>query len=437
MSVGPLLLMVLLLLANGFFVAAEFAYITARRNVLEQMQTSSARIAVGLNRNLSLSLTAAQLGITMASLGLGAVAEPAIAHLLEQALDFIPIPEGVIHAIALVIALFIVVFAHMVVGEMAPKNIAISSPERSATTLAHAFKGFIIVFRPLIATLNAISNGLLRLFGVEPTDSLEVGHSADDLAVIIATGQEEGVIEDFTHRLLAGAIVFSDLDAAEAMIPRPDVVAVEAGATVRDIEELMKRTGHSRIPVYGEDLDDVLGSVHVKDLMGVADEDEDRMVARDLVRETLFVPESAHIRSVLDEMRRTRIHFAIVIDEHGSTAGIITMEDIAEELVGDIRDEHDRRERKPTRTSDGRILAPALVRPDQLADYGVDLPEGEYETLGGLIMDRLGRLPVAGDIVEEEGWRLRVTSTQGRRVREVELSPTQEGTEGQLGERAT
>lgn len=437
MSVGPLLLMVLLLLANGFFVAAEFAYITARRNVLEQTQTSSARIAVGLNRNLSLSLTAAQLGITMASLGLGAVAEPAIAHLLEQALDFIPIPEGVIHAIALVIALFIVVFAHMVVGEMAPKNIAISSPERSATTLAHAFKGFIIVFRPLIAALNAISNGLLRLFGVEPTDSLEVGHSADDLAVIIATGQEEGVIEDFTHRLLAGAIVFSDLDAAEAMIPRPDVVAVEAGATVRDIEELMKRTGHSRIPVYGEDLDDVLGSVHVKDLMGVADEDEDRMVARDLVRETLFVPESAHIRSVLDEMRRTRIHFAIVIDEHGSTAGIITMEDIAEELVGDIRDEHDRRERKPTRTSDGRILAPALVRPDQLADYGVDLPEGEYETLGGLIMDRLGRLPVAGDIVEEEGWRLRVTSTQGRRVREVELSPTQEGTEGQLGERAT
>jgi len=436
-SVGPLLLMVLLLLANGFFVAAEFAYITARRNVLEQTQGSSARIAAGLNRDLSLSLSAAQLGITMASLGLGAVAEPAIAHLLEQALAFIPIPEGVIHAIALVIALFIVVFLHMVVGEMAPKNIAISSPERSATALAHAFRGFIIVFRPLIAALNAISNGVLRLFGVKPADSLDVGHSADDLAVIIATGQEEGVIEDFTHRLLAGAIVFSDLDAAEAMIPRPDVVAVEAGATVGDIEEVMKRTGHSRIPVYGEDLDDVLGFVHVKDLMGVADQDENRMVGRDVIREILFVPESAHIRSVLDEMRRTRIHFAIVIDEHGSTAGIITMEDIAEELVGDIRDEHDRRERKPTRTSDGRILAPALVRPDQLAEYGVDLPGGEYETLGGLIMDRLGRLPVTGDIVEEEGWRLRVTSTQGRRVREVELSPTQEGTESQLGERGT
>jgi CBS domain containing-hemolysin-like protein len=312
----------------------------------------------------------------------------------------------------------------MVVGEMAPKNIAISSPERTATSLAHAFRVFIIVFRPLIAALNAISNGVLRLFGVDPTDSLDVGHSADDLAVIIATGQEEGVIEDFAHRLLAGAIVFGDLDAAETMIPRPDVMAVEAGATVADIERLMKQTGHSRIPVFRGDLDDILGFVHVKDLMGVSDEDENHTIGSELIREILFVPESAHIRSVLDEMRRTRIHFAIVIDEHGSTAGIITMEDIAEELVGDIRDEHDRRERKPTRTRDGRILAPALVRPDQLSEYGVDLPEGEYETLGGLIMDRLGRLPVTGDIVEEEGWRLRVTSTDGRRVHEVELSPT-------------
>jgi CBS domain containing-hemolysin-like protein len=416
-------LMVVLLLANGLFVAAEFAYITARRNVLEQSPKSSARIAVGLNKNLSLSLTAAQLGITMASLGLGAVAEPAIAHLLEEALGFLPIPEAVIHGVALAIALFIVVFLHMVIGEMATKNIAISSPERSATALARLFRGFIIVFRPLIAALNALANWVLRMFGVKAADSLEVGHSADDLAVIIATGQEEGVIEDFTHRLLTGAIVFGDLDAAEAMIPRPDVIAVPAEATISDVERVMTATGHSRIPVYRGDLDDVLGFVHVKDLMGVADEDRDRPIAPELMRRSLFVPESAHIRSVLDEMRETRIHFAMVVDEHGSTAGIITMEDIAEELVGEIRDEHDRRERRPTRTIDGRILAPALVRPDQLSEYGVDLPDGEYETLGGLIMDRLGRLPVTGDVIEEMGWTLKVTSTDGRRVREVELTP--------------
>ena len=424
MSWGPIGYMVLLLIANGFFVASEFAYITARRNVLEHLEGGSARIAVGLNRDLSLSLTAAQLGITMASLGLGAVAEPAIAHLLESALGGIPLPEGVIHAIALTIALLIVVFLHMVVGEMAPKNVAISSPERSAIVLARPFRGFIIVFRPLLAALNALANGVLRLFGVKPADSLEVGHSADDLAVIIATGQEEGVIEDFTHRLLTGAIMFGDLDAAEAMIPRPDVVSVAIDSGAGEIEQVMKATGHSRIPIHGEGLDDVLGFIHVKDLMGIDDQDRDHPIDRGLIREALFVPESAHIRSVLDEMRRTRNHFAIVVDEHGSTAGIITMEDIAEELVGEIRDEHDRRERRPTRTADGRILAPALVRPDQLAEFGVDLPEGEYETIGGFIMDRLGRLPVAGDIVEEEGWRIRVASTDGRRVREVELIPT-------------
>lgn len=424
MSWGPILLMIVLLAANGFFVAAEFAYITARRDVLEQTPGSPARMAVGLNRNLSLSLTAAQLGITMASLGLGAVAEPAIAHLLEQGLGLLPLPNGAIDAISFAIALLIVVFLHMVVGEMAPKNVAISSPERTATALAPLFRGFIFVFRPLIAALNGLANWVLKMFGVRPADTLEVGHSADDLAVIIATGQEQGVIEDFTHRLLTGAIVFGDRDAAEVMIPRPDVVAVPEVSTGADVEEVMRATGHSRIPVHGADLDDVKGFIHVKDLMGYPDDDRDLPINRALIRESLFVPESAHIRSVLDEMRRTRIHFATVIDEHGSTSGIITMEDIAEELVGDIRDEHDRRERRPTRTVDGRILAPALLRPDQLNRYGIDLPEGEYETLGGLIMDRLGRLPVTGDVIEEEGWTLRVTNTDGRRVREVELTPT-------------
>lgn len=427
MSWAAIGLMVVLLVANGFFVAAEFAYITARRSVLQEIPGRSARVATRLNRELTLSLTAAQLGITMASLGLGAVAEPAVASLLENALGFAPLPAPATHGIALVLALLIVVFLHMVIGEMAPKNIAISSPERSATALAYPFRGYIVVFRPLIASLNALSNGVLRLFGVSPATSLEVGHSADELALIISAGQEEGVIEDFAHRLLTAAISFGDLDAAEAMIPRPDVVTTDVSATAAEIEALMQRTGHSRIPVTGDDIDDVRGFVHVKDLIGVGDDHRDRPLDPAILREALFVPESAHIRSVLDEMRRTRIHFAMVIDEHGSTAGIITMEDIAEELVGEIRDEYDRRERRPTQTADGRILAPALLRPDQLAGYGVDLPEGEYETIGGLIMDRLGRLPVIGDEVHEEGWKLRVTSTDGRRIREIELTPAPRG----------
>lgn len=423
MSWAAIGLMMALLAANGFFTAAEFAYITARRTVLEETPGVPARIAVRLNRELTLSLTAAQLGITMTSLGLGAVAEPAVASVLESAIGLAPLPPGVTHGIALVLAFLIVVFLHIVIGDMAPKNIAISHPERSATALAYPFRGYILVFRPLIAALNAVTNGLLRLFGVSPATSLEVGHSADELALIISAGQEEGVIEDFAHRLLTGAISFGDLDAAEAMTPRPDVVTIAAEATIAEVEGLMQRTGYSRIPVVGGDIDDVFGFIHVKDLIGVNEDDRDRAVDPSNLRQVLFVPESAHIRSVLDEMRRTRLHFAVVVDEHGSTSGIITMEDIAEELVGEIRDEYDRRERRPIRTADGRILAPALLRPDQLSDFGIDLPEGEYETVGGLIMDRLGRLPVIGDEVAAEGWTLRVTRTEGRRVREIELVP--------------
>lgn len=421
MNWSALLWLVLLLLANGFFVAAEFAYITARRNLLEQVPRRSAQIAVGLNKNLTLSLAAAQLGITMASLVLGAVAEPAVATIFELILGPLPLSENVIHWISLVIALLIVVFLHMVIGEMAPKNITISAPEKTAVALAFPFRGFIFVFMPLIWVLNASANGVLRLFGVPPTDALEVGHSAEDLAVIIGTGRKEGVIEDFAHRLLTGAITFGDLDASEVMVPRPDVQAAPADTAVSGLRELMRVTGHSRIPLYAADIDEIVGLVHVKDLMEDAlDSDAPLPVASR--RRPLVVPETAPLRSVLDEMRQARTHLAIVVDEHGSTAGVITMEDIAEELVGEISDEHDRRTQPVSIDPSGRIVAAGTVRPDELARFGVRLPSGDYETIGGLVMDRLGRLPRRGDVVEDTGWRLKVRSTEGRRVGEVEIT---------------
>lgn len=414
--------MVLLLLANGFFVAAEFAYITARRNVLEQIETRSSQVAVGLNRNLSLSLAAAQLGITMASLVLGAVAEPAVASILEQLFGFLPLSENAIHVVALIIALLIVVFLHMVIGEMAPKNIAISNPERSALILALPFRGFIIAFRPLIALLNGTANWVLKLFGVPPTDALEIGHSAEDLAMIIGTGRKDGVIEDFAHRLLTGAIIFGDLDASEVMVPRPDVKAAPTSATVGQVQELMRVTGHSRIPVFEDDVDQIVGFVHVKDLIAVEEEARDLPIDPSMVREALVVPESAPLRAILEEMRKARSHLGIVVDEHGSTAGIITLEDIAEELVGEISDEHDNEEKRLSVDENGRIVAPGTTRPDELSRLGIKVPGGDYETIGGLIMDRLGRLPKRGDVVSDESWRMTVMSTVGRRVGEVEIT---------------
>lgn len=424
MNAWALLWLVLLLLANGFFVAAEFAYIAARRNVLAQREGTSARTAVKLSRELSLSLAAAQLGITMASLMLGVVAEPAVAAILERALGFLALPPEVLHTVAFALALVIVVYLHMVVGEMAPKNIAISAPERSAVAMALPFRAFITVFRPAIMALNGVANQVLRLFGVRPADALEVAHSAEDLAVIVAAGRQEGVIGDFAHRLLTRAIAFGDREASEVMVPRPDVVAAEVDATVTEIEELMRRSGHSRLPIQTDDLDEVLGFVHVKDLLGVPEEARDQPLDRGLVRPLRAIPEMAPLRTVLRVMRRTRNHLALVIDEYGGTAGIITLEDIVEELVGEIRDEHDPRGVRMRTSQDGRVVAAGDVRPHELAQFGVDFPEGDYETVGGMVMDSLGRIARRGDVVEAAGFRVRVTRMEGRRVGEVEIVPT-------------
>lgn len=430
MNWSALIWLLVLLLANGFFVASEFAYITARRTVLADMDGTSPRVAAGLGENLSLSLAGAQLGITMASLLLGAIAEPAIAGILESVLGFVGLPEATLHAISLVIALLIVVFLHMVVGEMAPKNIAISNPERTAVALAMPFRAFIIVFRPLIAILNGIANGVLRIFGVAPVDALEIGHSAEDLAMVIGAGQKEGVIGDFAHSLLTGAIGFADKDASDVMTPRPDVVSAEVDDSSRTILSLMKSTGHSRIPVHTGDVDNVVGFVHIKDLISVESSLLDKPIPPNLIRATGAVPESASLQSVLASMRKTRSHLGIVVDEHGSAAGIITMEDVAEELVGDIADEHDLDEQQIRVLDEGTLIVAGNVRIDDLAGMGVKLANGEYTTVGGLVMDRLGRIPRPGDIVRDERWELAVRTTTGRRIGHIRISRVSETSDG-------
>ena len=421
MNWWALLWMVILLAANGFFVAAEFACITARRNVLEQRGTRPARAAVRLARQLSLSLAAAQLGITMASLLLGYVAEPAVAVILQKGLGFLHVSGNVLHPIALTIALAIVVFLHMVIGEMVPKNIAIAGPERTALAVSLPFRGFILLFRPVISLLNGTANGVLRLLRVKPADVLEAGHSAEDLAMLIAEGRREGVIGDFAHRLLTGAIVFGDRDAFEVMVPRPDTVAVSVEATVAEIEDVVVRSGHSRIPVHAGDLDDVVGFVHVKDLLGVDEEARDGPPDPSLVRPLLVVPETVPVSTLLTRMRRAHSQMALVIDEHGGASGIITLEDIAEELVGDIWDEYDRQPTLVRTLADGSLVAAGSVHPERLAALGIELPPGKYETLGGFVMHRLGRVPRVGDAVEEGDWRIRVSRMEGRRVREVRI----------------
>ena len=422
-----LLMAVLLLLANGFFVASEFAYLMARRSVLETRDTLPTRAALRLIDELTLSLTAAQLGITMASLLLGFVAEPAIAAILEKGLGFLGLPDQALHTLAFTIALLIVVFLHMVVGEMAPKNIVIAVPERAALVMAIPFRMFIVVFRPVIWLLNEMANIVLRLLRTRPVSHLEVAYSAEDLATIITAGRRDGVIEDFAHRLLTGAIMFRERDVSDVMVARPDVQAVTVATTVGEAERAMETTGHSRLLVHTGDLDEVLGFVHVKDLLEGDTGARDVPLDPSIIRPLLVVPEMARLRAVLTNMRRTGNHLALVVDEYGGTAGIVTLRDIVEQLVGRLRGTR-RSAVELVPAQDGqRFIASGSVRPGELEDMGVNLPEGDYETIGGLVMERLGRIPRAGDAVVAGDYHIRVVRMDRRRVGQVEIRRLEAG----------
>ncbi|MGH2808275.1 MAG: hemolysin family protein [Actinomycetota bacterium] len=428
MTLWYLAIAVLLLLLNGFFVGAEFALIAARRSKIEEMAdggNARARAALRSLRELSFMLAGAQLGITMASLGLGAIAEPAVARLLEAPLDAAGLPEAALHSVAFVIALAIVVFLHMVVGEMAPKNIAIAEPEKSALWLAAPFRLFTNIFRPFILLLNALANGTLRLLRVEPVDELHNVHTSEELGLMISEAAKGGTIDLFEHRLLSGAIALSERDAASVMVPRTDLVAVPVEVPPGDIERLVLETGHSRFPVYVKDIDTVIGFFHAKDLLKISEADRDKPLKREFIRKMLVVPESRDLHPLLFDMKRQRQHFALVLDEHGGTAGIVTLEDVLEELVGEIRDEYDMLELGIEKVGEGRWLIPGTMHVDEAESrLGLDLPEGEYETVAGFVMDRLGRIPQRRDVVQYDGWLIRVMTMHRRRVVQVMLEKT-------------
>lgn len=428
MNFGALGIAVVLLALNGFFVAAEFALLASRRSRLEQHEAQGdrgARHALAGVRELSLMLAGAQLGITMASLGLGAVAEPAIAHWLEEVLAGFALPEALLHAVAFTLALSIVVFAHIVIGEMAPKSLAIANPERAALRLAGPFRAFTLLVRPFLRVLNAAANAIVRLFGVEPQEELAAAHGAGDLMMLVRESAEHGMLAREQHGLLERALVLSGLDAEAAMIPRPDVVAVPGEASLADIEQIASETGRSRLPVYDGDLDRLLGIVHVKDLLRVGPGEGADVTAAAVARPAFVTVESQPIEDLMLEMRDARAHIAMVVDEYGSVSGLVTLEDLIEELIGDFEDETDTAAASTSRRrADGSVAVPATLRPDELEDLtGVRLPEGDYETIAGYVISELGRLAAEGDVVDAPGCRLRVTKIDETRLVELAVTP--------------
>jgi CBS domain containing-hemolysin-like protein len=357
----------LLILVNALFVALEFALVGSRRTKLEAMADSGGRgasAALDASSDLTMQLAGAQLGVTMASLGIGFFGESVMSHLVESALGrVVTLPEGLSSAIGLVLGLGVVVFGHMVIGEVVPKNVSLSDPERALQLLAPVSRAYLRVFRPAVRLLQAMANAGMRLLHVEPVDELSSAHTAEELSVMLAQSHEEGLIQEFAHDLMAGVLDFGDRVASSVMVPRDQVRGLARTATVAEAEQLVVISGHSRLPVWdliGRDgsgagaderapadrdgavpLDRVIGFVHAKDLLTLPEAIRDRPLPLRLVRRLLLVNEDRPLEDVLRSMRTARTHVALVTDADGSSIGILTLEDILESLVGDILDESD------------------------------------------------------------------------------------------------
>jgi CBS domain containing-hemolysin-like protein len=409
---------VLLLALNGFFVAAEFALLAARRSRIEQLAADGdrrARHALAGLREITLMLAGAQLGITMCSLGLGAVAEPAVAGIIEGVLgEAFSLSDTTRHIIAFSIGLSIVVFLHMVVGEMAPKSWAIAHPEKSAMLLARPFRLFVNILRPLIRFLNGMANVVVKAVGVEPQDERAMAHSPSDLLLLIAESAGHGGIAADEHELLARSLELSGLTAADAMTVRRDIVAVGAEATAAAVAAEAHRTGRTRVVVHEGDLDHVRGFVHVKDVLRLANGTWATTVAGSITRPIMVTPEHHGLEDLLLEMRTRRQHIALVVDEHGMVMGLVTLEDVIEELIGDFDDESDRRLGDAKPLSDGGWEIPGTMRCDLFEECtGVALPEGEWQTVAGYVIDALDEIPVAGERVHTELGEFEVVAMDG------------------------
>ena len=420
-----LLAVVLLVLANGFFVAAEFALVAVDRTKVERDAADGrrrARMTLGLLQRLSFHLSGAQLGITITSLLVGLLTEPSIASLLRPVIEPI-VGEAAVHAVAIVAAIAIATIVQMIVGELVPKGLAVARPVTTTYMLAPIVRVYGLVFAPLIGFLQGAANRTVRLVGVEPTEELSHVRTLRELQVMVSASSAQGAIPEAATQLITRSIRFEGKTAEDVLVPRTAVRALQRDASVDDLVAVAVDSGHSRFLVYGADIDDVLGTVHVRSVHEVPRAQRSTVRVGTLVRPVMAVPESRELGDVLMDFRREGAHLAVVVDEYGGTAGIVTLEDVLEEIVGEIGDEHDLRE-EPRRVvvRHGEWSLPGLSSPDEVADRtGFTVPDGEYETLGGFLLDRLGHLPTVGESHVERGWIFEVAEMDRRRIATVRV----------------
>jgi CBS domain containing-hemolysin-like protein len=416
-----------LIVGTGLFVASEFALVNLDRADLEARQDrgeTRLRITIAALRRTYTHLSSAQLGITLTTLLTGFTMEPAISNLLRPVFSAWGVPSQVGTPIAVVIGVSVATFLSMILGELVPKNFALALPRQTAKLVLPFQVAFTAVFRPAVAALNGSANGVLRAVGIEPKEELSGARTAAELSSLVRRSASAGVLEQDTATLLDRSLTFSRLTAGDVMTARPGVHAVGADDSAEDVIQLARRTGHSRFPVVHESMDDIVGVVHLKAAVSVPRDRRADVPAAALASEPLRVPEAVHLDGLLTELRSRGYQLAIVVDEYGGTAGIVTLEDLVEEIVGEVLDEHDRRRAELVRGGE-TVTFPADWRPDELRDRaGVRVPEGDvYDTVGGFIMSVLERIPDAGDTVAIEDGTLAVARMDGRRIDRVTFTP--------------
>ena len=416
-----------LTVGTGMFVASEFALVNLDRNDLEARQARGEKRLAPTIKALKITsthLSGAQLGITLTTLLTGYTFEPAISKLLSGPLTSAGVPEAVVPGVGAVIGIFLATVFSMVIGELVPKNFALALPLATAKVVVPFQTLFTTVFKPVIVLFNNTANKIIRSFGIEPKEELSGARSAEELSSLVRRSALEGVLDLDHAALLHRTLRFSDHSAADVMTPRVRMATIGSDDTAEQVVTLATSTGFSRFPVIGRDRDEVLGVLHVKQAFAVAMEARDSVLAADLMIKPLRVPESMGVDTLLGLLRRQGLQVAIVSDEHGGTAGIVTLEDLVEEIVGELEDEHDRARTGVVRT--GRSLTfDAALRPDELLDRtGITVPDGEeYDTMAGFVTDRLDRIPELGDEVAIDGGTLRVERVVGTHVERLRYTP--------------
>jgi CBS domain containing-hemolysin-like protein len=423
---GRIAAVLALVLLNGFFVAAEFALVGARRSKLQEMHEGGDRLArysLKAVANLDRYISATQLGITIATITLGWVGEPVVAALMDSILGVFgirPAPGAVHTAAGIGVAFAVITFLHVVFGELAPKTVALVMPERLSGFVALPLMLFARVMSPFIALLNGTANASLRLFGIKPMSESQHVHSPEELRMLVMQSRAHGTLDESDSAMLAGVFDFHEKKVQDVMRPRTEVVALSIEATEDEVREKLRQERYSRYPVYQESLDDLVGVFLAKDLW--LHDQKSAFSLKQFVRDPLYVPATRLAVRVLDDLRKTRAHMAVVLDEYGGTAGIVTMEDLIEEVIGDIADEYDMVSRESVEVNGVLELAGNLSLIDVRSDHRVSIPEGDWTTLGGFVFARLGRVPRVGDRVGFPGGDLEVIAMDGRRVAGVRVN---------------